>query len=102
MSPLERNVANNINHIRTLRQISLAEIVRRLAETSRPIPLTGVRRILVEFTRRIDVDELAALAAALDVADPWSLTVAPGCDTCHGAPPPSMRCVKCGTEGAPA
>lgn len=62
---------------------------------------TGRRGATGKRRREVTVDELATLAAALDVDDPWSLTRAPTCARCHGTPPSGFTCNTCGAEAAP-
>jgi hypothetical protein len=57
-------VAANVRRFRG--DTSYAELSRRLAEIGRPIPPLGLRH-LEAGSRRIDVDDLVALALALDV-----------------------------------
>lgn len=47
--------------------------------------------------RRVDVDDLLTLAAALGVA-PSVLLASPNCVACWDAPPPGFTCNACGTE----
>lgn len=58
-------VATNIARLRTSRNISFAQLSRTLAELGCEIPELGLRNI-EKFKRRIDVDELIALAVALE------------------------------------
>lgn len=59
----------NLTHVvRDLRgNLSYAELSRRLAEIGREIPPLGLRRI-ESGERRVDADDLVALAVALDVS----------------------------------
>jgi transcriptional regulator with XRE-family HTH domain len=52
--------------LRDDRNLTYAELARRTGDAGRPIPVLGVRRIEAG-ERRVDVDDLMALAAALDV-----------------------------------
>ena len=61
------NLAANVQHHRTVAGITYVELSRRLADLGRSIPELGLRR-LEAGKRRVDVDELVALAFALDVA----------------------------------
>lgn len=45
--------------------------------------------------RAITVDELCALAQAMDVTA-TALLYGPNCGTCHDAPPPGLTCNACG------
>ena len=51
--------------------------------------------------RRIDVDDLVAIAEALDVSPVWLLGYE-RCSRCDGAPPAGFTCQTCGEEGEPA
>lgn len=64
-------VRRNIRWIRDDRGISGAELSQAVTRLGRPIPLLGVQRIEAG-TRRVDVDDLAAIAVALGVS-PTSL-----------------------------
>jgi hypothetical protein len=97
---LSHNVAQNIRALREARQLSYAELARRLDAAGHPIPVLGLRRI-ENLQRRVDVDDLAALAHSLDVPEPWTLTGPPACDRCHGAPPAGFTCNTCGTGATP-
>ncbi|WP_240503047.1 helix-turn-helix domain-containing protein [Streptomyces prasinopilosus] len=60
------NVAANVQRIREARRLSTRQLSTRLAEVGRPIPASGITRI-EQGMRRVDVDDLAALAKTLDV-----------------------------------
>lgn len=66
--PTARRVAANIRRIRRERwqDISTAELSRRLKEIGQPIPDTGITKT-EQGTRRVDVDDLVAIALALAV-----------------------------------
>ncbi|MGW3365966.1 hypothetical protein ACWDOR_23835 [Streptosporangium canum] len=57
----------NIKHIRESQRITFVELADRLASIGRPIPVLGLRRI-ERGERRIDVDDLLAIAYALGAA----------------------------------
>ena len=59
-------VGVNIAHFRAERRLSLVELSRRLADGGRPIPPLGISRIEA-LERRVDSDDLVALAIALEV-----------------------------------
>ncbi|MFF7550926.1 hypothetical protein ACFZCU_46090 [Streptomyces canus] len=46
--------------------------------------------------RRVDVDDLATLAQALQVSVAQMIEPPTECATCHGAPPPGFICAACG------
>lgn len=64
LGPAGRTVAANVKAARGF--MPYAELARRLDGHGRPIPPLGLRR-LEAGTRRVDVDELVALAAVLGV-----------------------------------
>ncbi|MEV4708869.1 helix-turn-helix transcriptional regulator [Actinoplanes sp. NPDC049316] len=63
---LSDQVAAAIARIRNQRRMPYTELSTRLEAIGRPIPVLGLRRI-EKGERRVDVDELAALARALGV-----------------------------------
>jgi transcriptional regulator with XRE-family HTH domain len=75
-----RNVATNLRRLRDARSLSTRDLSALLAKAGRPIPASGITRI-EKGERRVDVDDFAALAAALNVepghllADPASLVI---------------------------
>ena len=66
------NVALAVRTLRLTQRLTLTELSQRVAKNGRHIPELGLRRI-ERLARRVDVDDLMALAAALDVS-PWLLT----------------------------
>ncbi len=62
-----RTVAENVERLRNKQNLTFAALAKRLEEIGRPIPTLGLRKIVAQ-TRRVDVDDLAALAAALGVS----------------------------------
>lgn len=60
-------VRRNIRWIREARGTSGAELSEALKRLKREIPVLGIQRIEAG-TRRVDVDDLAAIAVALDVS----------------------------------
>lgn len=75
LGPIAIRVANNVRRLRIEKGLSYARLAQRLAEVGHPLAITSIKRIeaarLVRdcpdtVTRRIDVDDLCALAAALD------------------------------------
>ncbi len=65
--PVGRRVAANIRTLRNARRMSTLRLAARLAELGRPIIATGITKIEANH-RRVDVDDLVALALALDVS----------------------------------
>lgn len=66
LGPLGLAVIDNIKRIRAEQHLSVAALSRRLDEIGRPIAVLGLRRI-ESGVRRVDVDDLAALADAFSV-----------------------------------
>lgn len=60
------DVGSNIRRIREGRRMSYVELAQRLADTGRPIPVLGLRRI-ENGDRRIDVGDLLAISVVLGV-----------------------------------
>jgi transcriptional regulator with XRE-family HTH domain len=65
--PLTRQVAANARRIRERRGLTLANVAERMAALGRPMTLNGVSKI-ERGNRGVDLDDVAALARALDVA----------------------------------
>jgi transcriptional regulator with XRE-family HTH domain len=64
--PTARQVAANIRRIRRGHEVTTAELSRRLTTLGQPIPDTSITKTEAG-TRRVDVDDLPALAVALGV-----------------------------------
>lgn len=60
-------VRQNIRRLRDAQGVSGSQLSTRLSEIGRPIPLVGIQRI-ESGERRVDADDLAALAVALGVS----------------------------------
>jgi transcriptional regulator with XRE-family HTH domain len=67
LGPTGEHVARAVRTFREARHLGYAELSRRLTKQGRTIPPLGLRRIEAG-ERRVDVDDLVALALALDVA----------------------------------
>jgi len=68
LGPVGEVVRQNVKILREERNLSLAALSRRLSElVGRPIPTLGLSRI-ENGERRVDADDLVALAAALGVS----------------------------------
>ena len=72
------SVRANVRRLREASNLGYAELARRLKATGRGIPELGLRRI-EEGERRVDADDLVALAIALDVS-PITLLMPPTTD----------------------
>ncbi|WP_457226652.1 XRE family transcriptional regulator [Mycobacteroides abscessus] len=66
-----KTVADNIKRLRG--DMAYTKLADRLAEINRPIPTLGLRKI-ENYQRRVDADDLAALAVALEVSPVTLLT----------------------------
>lgn len=70
-----RHVQSNVRRLRRARGLSTYALTDLLAEAGRPIPQSGITRI-ENGARRVDVDDLVALATAFDVS-PSALLLPP-------------------------
>lgn len=75
-----------MRRFREKRRLGYAELSRKLAEMGRDIPPLGLRRIEAG-ERRVDVDDLVALALALDVSPLALLLPADTSSLVAGRPP---------------
>ena len=66
LGPVGRYVIENLKQLHDVRRFTYRELADRLAELGRPIPTLGLSRI-EKGTRRVDADDLVALAIALGV-----------------------------------
>ena len=66
LGPVGRYVIKNLTELRQARKLSYRELSDRLRELGRPIPTLGLSRI-ERGDRRVDADDLVALAIALGV-----------------------------------
>lgn len=67
VGPMGDRVRMNVAELRKARGLTTYQLAKRLAVAGRPIPQSGVSRI-ESGARRVDVDDLAALAVALGVS----------------------------------
>ena len=88
-------VRENLRVLRHARNLSLRDLAGRLTEMGWPILPSGVHGI-ESGGRKVTVGDLAALAAVLDVADPWTLATEHFCPACKGFPPVGFTCNTCG------
>lgn len=70
--PLTRQLAQSIQRTRKAQGLTYAQLAERLTQAGRPIPALGLSR-MEQGDRRIDVDDLAAIAQALRVPPVWLL-----------------------------
>lgn len=73
LGPVGETLMQNIKRIREGQRLTYVELADRLATIGRPIPVLGLRRI-ERGERRVDVDDLVALAVVL-AASPVDLMV---------------------------
>lgn len=95
-----RRIAANLAILRRKRGLTVAEMSRRLNAAGRPIPVLGLRRIEA-LNRRVDVDDLTALAEVLGM-EPARLAYESTCEQCAGSPPQGFSCNECGVRGEAA
>jgi transcriptional regulator with XRE-family HTH domain len=78
LGPIGIGVSRNVRALREDQNLSYAELSRRVTAAGRDIAALGLRRI--EYgTRRVDADDLVALALALGVS-PVTLLMPPASD----------------------
>ncbi|MEU3340695.1 helix-turn-helix transcriptional regulator [Streptomyces sp. NPDC006668] len=84
--PTSRHVAANVKRLREARGLSTTRLAAAVEELGQSIPATGITRI-EKGQRRVDSDDLVALALALNVA-PIALLLPPrwGSDTVELTP----------------
>ncbi|MFD8303205.1 helix-turn-helix domain-containing protein [Streptomyces sp. NPDC059690] len=75
LGPIGENVRVNVQRIREEQRLSLAELSRRLDAIGRKIPTLGLGRV-ESGERRVDADDLVALAEVLSVS-PATLMLPP-------------------------
>jgi transcriptional regulator with XRE-family HTH domain len=93
-------VARNVKLLRRSHGLATEALAERLGWT--PAVISNIecgRTKAGSRTRRVTVDELAALANAFGIADPWSLTKRSECGACNGVPPAGFSCNTCGSGG---
>lgn len=90
-----KNVAANLRRLREDRRLTTEGLSDVLREAGQPIAATGITKV-EKLLRRVDVDDLVALAAALRVTPAQLLEPPAKCATCHGTPPPGFTCNDCG------
>ncbi len=78
LGPTGETVRENVERLRTARRLTYKELAERLERNGRPIPVLGLSRI-EKGARRVDADDLVALAHALGV-NPSALLFPPADD----------------------
>lgn len=103
LGPTGRAVAANLKRLRQSRGMTLRQLSAELASRGRALSIDALNQIEngadedQRRFRRVDVDDLTALAAAFAVPAATLLEV-PDCAVCFAAPPPGFTCRTCGTE----
>lgn len=87
-------VRGNIRRLRDLQHLSVRMLAQRMETTERPLLPSAISKI-ESGQRRVDVDELAALAASLGVSVAVLLGLDEICGTCGNSPPPGFACPSC-------
>jgi 8-oxo-dGTP diphosphatase len=75
LGPVGRYVITNLKRLREERELSYRQVSDRLKQIGRPIPTLGLSRI-ENGNRRVDADDLVALAVVLEVS-PGALLLPP-------------------------
>jgi transcriptional regulator with XRE-family HTH domain len=100
LGPAGNNVRRSVRRLREDHRWPYRELEERLSEAGRAIPVLALSAIEAG-ERRVDIDDLVALAAAFDVSVEQLLQPPADCRTCHGAPPPGFMCLECETSRLP-
>lgn len=75
LGPTGTVAADNVKRLRLDAGLTFADLAKKLTEIGRPVPTLGLRKIEA-YDRRIDADDLVALAVALGVS-PVTLLMPP-------------------------
>ena len=103
---VSRAVATTARRIREARGLTIRDLAAKVEAQGGRMNPSSLQRIELGYhgqasesrsLRPVTVDELVALATALDVA-PELLLHGPKCATCMDAPPPGFSCKTCGAE----
>lgn len=96
------SVAAKARMLRCKRGLSLRALSIETAKTDRKLSADAINKIELGI-RRIDIDDLFTLAAALGVTPAQMLEPPEECSSCHGEPPEGFACLACGaTTTTPA
>lgn len=101
LGPAGNNVRRNVRRLREQRRWSYRDVEERLSRAGRTIPTLALSAIDTG-ERRVDVDDVVALAAVFGLGVEELLQPPADCATCHGAPPRGFMCMECETSGLPA
>ncbi|NUR04226.1 MAG: helix-turn-helix transcriptional regulator [Streptomyces sp.] len=97
VGPVGDIVRHNARRLRGTRGHSLRTLSLELKTIGRPLSADAILKV-EQGLRRVDVDDLSALAVALGVTVTQLLEPPTDCDACHGTPPPGFACRTCGAE----
>jgi len=97
LGPTAEHVAMNVKRLRFAQHVTTEQLAERVTGLGRPMYGTTITKI-EKLQRRVDVDDLVALAAALHVTPMQLLEQPTGCGTCQGTPPPGFACNDCGAR----
>lgn len=104
LGPAGQAVRANVRRLRQAQRLTTSDLSAKLTAHGRPILPNGITKI-EQGGRRVDVDDLAALAATLDVTAQSLLTDPFECPNCRNAPSAGFTCSTCGAtttaEGGP-
>ena len=89
-------VAENLKRLRSIQRVTTEQLAERVSGLGRPMYATTITKV-EKLWRRVDVDDLVALATALGVTPAQLLEPPTDCATCHGTTPPGFACTECGT-----
>ncbi|MGW1071525.1 helix-turn-helix domain-containing protein [Streptomyces sp. NPDC002537] len=96
--PVGDIVRRNVRRLRAERRLTTERLAEHLRQhTGRSIPASGITR-LEGGQRRVDVDDLVALATVLGVTPAQLLEPPTDCAACRGTPPPGFACRTCGAK----
>ncbi|WP_307706132.1 helix-turn-helix domain-containing protein [Streptomyces sp. V1I6] len=97
---MSRIVGQNIKRLREARRMSGQQLAALVQEKGQPLSRFAVSQIELGRNskgtpRAVTVDDLVALAVALEVR-PEQLLIEPSCVACFDAPPAGFACRSCG------
>lgn len=95
VGPIGDVVRRNVRRLREQQRLNQGDITAKLQAAGYPM-LTTVFSKTERGQRRVDVDDLVALAAVLGVTPAQLLEPPTDCATCCGTPPPGFTCRACG------
>jgi transcriptional regulator with XRE-family HTH domain len=97
IGPVGEQLRANLARIRQSRSLTTAALAEKVTALGRPVYANTITKI-EKGARRVDVDDLAVLARALQVSVAQLIEPPSDCQTCHGAPPPGFICADCGQQ----